>query len=112
MTIPDVPLPPWLRKIQQSWLWQFIGLPLSLGFGSAMLLDGCLANGIDHIQRACVMGAISTTVISFLTVVISGHSVNSASFYPNGKPNEMVAQVVAVGKATDAVNEAIATEEK
>lgn len=86
-----VPLPPWLRRIQQSWLWQVIALPLLLGFGGSMLSMGCLANGIQNISHACLMGAINSTLISFATVVISGHSAGSASFNSDGTVNAAAA---------------------
>jgi hypothetical protein len=84
MNIPDVPLPPILRRAQQSWLWQVIGLPVSVGFGSAILVQGCLAHGFENLQRACVMAALDGTLVSFLTVVISGHSPGSPSFKSDG----------------------------
>ena len=98
MNIPDAPLPPWLRRIQQTYLAQVVVLPILTGFGSAILIGGCLANGIDHITRTCVMGAINSTMAAFLTAILSGHSPQSASFNPDGTKNlsvEMLSTQVA-----------------
>lgn len=86
MTIPDVPLPPWARKIQQAWAFQVLFWPILLGFGSAVLIQGCLANGIENISRACLMGALNSTLVSFLTVIFSGHSPGSSDFKADGTP--------------------------
>ena|ERR1019366_3858503 len=98
MNIPDVPLPPWARKIQQMWLAQVFALPLLIGFGGSVLIQGCLAGGVDNIQRACVIGALSNTFVSFLTVILSGHSSGSASFHDDGSVNAVVAEVAAITK--------------
>jgi hypothetical protein len=94
----DIPMPPWMRVIQQSYIWQFVCLPILLGFGSAILVGGCLSHGIDNIERECIMGAVSTTIVSLLTVIISGHSTNSASFHTDGTPNKLVEQVAEMTK--------------
>lgn len=86
MVIPDVPLPPLLRKWQQTWLWQVLGLPLVVGFGSAMLVSGCLKDGIQNITTVCVWGALNSTLVSFLTVVFSGHPPGSSDFKSDGTP--------------------------
>jgi hypothetical protein len=98
----DTPLPPAVRRVQQSWYWQALGLPLSLGFGSAILVQGCLANGIDHISRACVMSALSGALISFLTVLVSGHPPGSSDFHSDGTPNKTVQDVVVAQKGSEA----------
>jgi hypothetical protein len=84
VNIPDAPLPPWLRRVQQTYLAQVVVLPILMGFGSSMLISGCIADGIDHITRACVMGSINSTLAAFLTAVFSGHSPGSASFNKDG----------------------------
>jgi len=99
--MPTVPLPPWLRKIQQSWYWQFLGLPLLVGFGGSMVTMGCLKDGIQNVAPACFWGAVNTTIISFFTVLISGHSPGSASFEPNGTTNTPVENLVTIQKAAD-----------
>jgi hypothetical protein len=106
MTIPDAPLPPWARRIQQTWLFQVVALPIFLGFGSAIMVQGCLANGIEHIQRACLMGAINSTIISFVTVIVSGHSVASPAFHDDGSSNKAVAEVVEATKPMPAAEAA------
>ncbi len=79
-----------MRRWQQSYLWQIILLPILTGFGGSLLAAGCLKDGIDHISRACVMGAVNTTIIAGVTVFLSGHSPGSASFNPDGTKNEAV----------------------
>jgi hypothetical protein len=69
-----------------------------VGFGGAILAQGCLANGIEHLQRACVMAAINSTIVSLVTVIVSGHSVASPAFHDDGSPNKAVAEVVEVTK--------------
>ena len=86
MTIPDVPLPPWARQIQQTWTFQVLILPLVVGFGSAMLVSGCLKDGIQNITSVCVWGALNSTLVSFLTVIFSGHSPGSSDFKADGTP--------------------------
>ena len=98
MTIPDAPLPPWARRIQQAWFFQVICLPIVIGFSSAILAQGCLANGIEHLQKVCVMAAINSTIVSFVTVIVSGHSVGSPAFHSDGSENKAVAEVVEVTK--------------
>ena len=96
--MPTVPLPPWLRRIQQSFLWQFVGLPIIVGFFGALTVNGCLAHGLFAIDTACLEGATSSTLISFLTVAISGHSPGSDSFKNDGTVNEAVKQTAAITK--------------
>ena len=103
----DMPLPPWLRKIQQSYYWQVLCLPLLVGFGGALLTNGCLARGIFDIDVACLKGAVSSYILMTIGIYISGHSPGSASFNADGTPNQTVAKVVATDAATVAVKEAI-----
>lgn len=93
-----IPMPPWMRVIQQSYIWQFVCLPVLLGFGRAILVSGCLSHGIDHMERECVMGAVSTTISSLLAVIISGHSTGSASFHADGTRNKLVEKVAEMTK--------------
>lgn len=81
-----VPLPPWLRNLQQSALWQDICLPILTGFGGALVLHGCFGKGIENIDRACVMLALNTLLLTWLTSIVKGHSVGSASFDAAGNP--------------------------
>ena len=79
-----VPMPAWMRRSQQSWWWQVVGLPALLGFGGSLLLKGCLTGGLENIQSACLWSALDATLISFLTVLISGHSPGSVNFAVDG----------------------------
>lgn len=90
-----MPLPPLLRRVQQSYYWQFICLPVLIGFGGALVANGCLAHGLFDIDPVCLKTALSSTILSFLTVLISGHSPNSASFNSDGTENQVVKQVSA-----------------
>ena len=97
-----VPLPPWLRKWQQGWLYQTVLVPFVVGFGGFLLADGCLKDGIFSIQTSCLESAFSGFVVSLITVFISGKSVGSAEFHPDGTPNTTVANVVKVQEAAEA----------
>lgn len=98
MTIPDVPMPPWMRQIQQTWAWQVLGLPIIVGFLTAAITNGCLAHGIFDMDMVCLKSSVSGTIISFITVLMSGHSPNSPSFHDDGSPNKAVEQVAEITK--------------
>ncbi len=100
--IPDAPLPPWLRRFQQGWTYQAVLLPLFMGFGSSLVLNGCLGRGVQNIDVVCLWGAINASIAAFLTAIFSGHSPGSASFTPAGEPNKVVADVVKVQQAVAA----------
>lgn len=89
--MPDAPLPPWMRKIQQSYYWQYILLPVLVGFGVA--IAPCITKGIQNIEAVCLWGAVNTCVSSFIVQLVSGHSAGSASFNPDGTKNVQVAVV-------------------
>jgi hypothetical protein len=97
----NVPLPPWLRRWQQGWLYQAVLVPFVVGFGGFLLADGCLKDGIFSIQMPCLESAFSGFVISLITVFISGKSVGSAEFHADGTPNTTVANVVKVQEAVE-----------
>ena len=78
-----------------------------VGFGGALLTNGCLARGIFDIDVACLKGAVSSYILMTIGIYISGHSPGSASFNADGTPNQTVAKVVATDAATVAVKEAI-----
>lgn len=80
-----VPLPPWLRRIQQTWYWQNFALPIGVGFLGSFALQGCLSD-IFNIQANCIHIAINSTVTSLLTAWVKGHSVGSSDFKSNGTP--------------------------
>ena len=74
------------KKVQQTWTFQVLILPLVVGFGSAMLVSGCLKDGIQNITSVCVWGALNSTLVSFLTVIFSGHAPGSSDFKADGTP--------------------------
>lgn len=98
MTIPDMPLPPLLRRWQQTWMWQVIGLPISVGFLTSTVTNGCLSHGIFAMDMECLKNSISATIVAFIAVLISGHSPNSPSFHDDGTPNKAVEQVAEITK--------------
>ena len=91
--MPDVPMPAWLRSWQQSWTYQAVVLPTVIGFGGSLMLQGCLANGLENLQRACVVAAVDGFVISLITSFLKGHSPGSAQFASNGTTIEAVPQL-------------------
>ncbi len=103
MPIPDAPLPPWLRRFQLTYWYQAVLLPVVMGFGSALVLNGCLANGVQNITTVCVWTAVNATIAAMLTAIFSGHSPGSASFKPDGEPNKVVADVVKVQQAAASI---------
>jgi hypothetical protein len=99
--VGTVPLPAWLRRWQQSFTYQVVLVPFIVGFGGFLLADGCLKDGIFAISKTCVESAFSGYVVSMITVFVSGKSVGSAEFKPDGTTNATVANVVAIqAKAT------------
>lgn len=80
--MPDLPLPPWARKIQQNPWWQYVAQPLIIGFIAALV--PCLAKGIQNIETVCVWGAVNTIPVAVVTMLTSGHSTGSASFNADG----------------------------
>ncbi len=99
--MPTVPLPAWLRSWQQTWYWQILLLPAIVGFGGSLVVNGCLSNGLFAIQLPCVKLAASTWVLALLTSFIKGHASGSASFKPDGTPNQTVNDVVTIQGAAD-----------
>ena len=97
-----VPLPAWMRRIQQTYAYQALLVPFVVGFGGFLIADGCLTGGIFNMQRACLESALNGWIISVITVFISGKSVGSPDFHPDGTPNTTVANVVAVQTAAEA----------
>jgi hypothetical protein len=97
-----VPLPAWLRRWQQGWFYQAALVPFVVGFGGFLLADGCLKDGIFSIQMPCLESAFSGFVVSLITVFVTGKSVGSPDFHPDGTANTTVANVVAVQQAAEA----------
>ncbi len=91
--MPDVPMPAWARKIQQGYVWQKIALPTMIGFGGALVLQGCLTHGLENIERACVMTAANAWILSLITSWLQGHSPGSAAFASNGTTIDAVPQL-------------------
>ena len=89
-----VSLPPWIRRIQQGYVYQLLLVPFIVGFGGFLLADGCLKDGIFAISKTCVESAFSGYVVSMITVFVSGKSVGSPEFHSDGTPNQTVANVV------------------
>ena len=88
-----IPLPPYLRRIQQSWLWQMVALPFLVVFVGFLVAQGCLSNGVFHIGEHCFETALTATLLSIAANFISGHSVGSKEFNPDGTSNKAVAKV-------------------
>jgi hypothetical protein len=83
--MPTVPLPPWMRRIQQSFWWQIAMLPMLVGFLGSLILQGCLAD-VFAISLGCVKGAVNATVLTLLTSWVKGHSSGSSDFKSDGTP--------------------------
>lgn len=94
-----VPLPPVLRRIQQSWLYQALLVPFVVGFGGFLLADGCLSGGVFSVSPACLKTAFSAWVVSAITVFVSGKSVGTPEFKADGTPNKTVENIVTVQQA-------------
>ena len=88
-----VPMPAWLRAWQQSWVYQAVVLPTVIGFGGSLMLQGCLANGLENLQRACVVAALDGFFISLITSFLKGHSPGSPQFASNGTTIDAVPQL-------------------
>jgi hypothetical protein len=78
-----VPLPPWLRRCQQSWYWQNAALPVFVGFLGSLTLQGCMSD-VFAISLVCVKGAANATILTLLTSWVKGHSVGSSDFKSDG----------------------------
>jgi hypothetical protein len=83
--MPTVPLPPWLRRWQQWWLYQNAIMPIAVGFVSSLVLQGCLKD-LFHIEFDCVHTAVNACGSSLLTAWVKGHSAGSSDFKTDGTP--------------------------
>lgn len=92
-----MPLPPWMRRYQQTWYWQNFVMPLLVGFLGSLILQGCLKD-VFHISMSCVQAATNGCILSLVTAWVKGHSTGSVSFNPDGTPNDTVQKVVAMQK--------------
>jgi hypothetical protein len=103
-----VPLPPYLRRLQQSWWWQAFLLPVTVGFLGSITLQGCLSD-IFSISMICVKGAVNATILTLLTSWVKGHSAGSSDFKSDGTTLDAApklkqladAAIVMQAKATD-----------
>src|SRR5262245_5405226 len=103
--MPEVPLPPLLRRFQQSWYWQSLLLPFLVGFGGSLLLQGCLGD-LGNLQQKCIWAAFNGYLISLITSWIKGHSLGSASFAADGT------KIAAVGQLKQLVDTAHSVQAK
>jgi hypothetical protein len=78
-----VPLPPWLRRCQQSWYWQNAALPITVGFVGSLYQQGCMSD-IFAISMVCVKGAVNSIVLTLITSWVKGHSIGSSDFKSDG----------------------------
>ena len=82
-------LPPWVRQLQQSWIAQ---IAIAALIATAPALYQCAGNDFSDLSIACFKKwAVAAAAYLF---AISQHSPRSASFNPNGTPNQQVAEVV------------------
>ena len=102
MATVTVPMPPWMRRVQQSFYWQNIFLPTAVGFGGSLIIQGCLGQ-LDNIQKSCVVAAFHSTVLTWITAWVKGHSTGSTSFAADGtdiaaapKLKELADNVIAI----------------
>ena len=98
----NIPLPPWLRRWQQTWYYQALLVPFIVGYGGFLIAGGCLSNGLFAMHKECLESAFSGFAVSLVTVFITGKSVGSPSFNTDGTSNTTVANVVTVQKAAEA----------
>jgi hypothetical protein len=82
-------IPPFLRRIQQSYSWH-IAQSLFIGTGSAAF--ACFVTHNDFTVACVKTGLIISGGALFVSLQ---HSPGSASFKPDGTPNEVVEKVVA-----------------
>ena len=93
-------MPAWLRRLQQSKIVQLIVIPTLITTVPA--LYQCAGNDFANLSIDCFKKwAIAAVGYAF---VVLQHSPGSASFNPNGTPNEQVAEVV----KADAENKPVA----
>ena len=97
--MPTVTLPPWLRRIQQSWYFQLILQPILVG--ALPIFIGCAGMSMENLSIHCVKLSLGAGLIALL--IAFQHSTGSASFKPDGTPNEAVEKVVAANKAGETV---------
>jgi hypothetical protein len=95
----DIALPPAIRRIQQSWYWQYAGLPIIIALSVAAL--PCMIKGIQYVEWSCLIGAINYLIVSSLTTIISGHSVGSSSFTSSGSVNKPVENIIEIQKIAE-----------
>jgi hypothetical protein len=103
-----VPLPPWLRRIQQSWYWQNLIMPIGVGFLGTLTLQGCLTD-VFNVSMVCVKGAVNGVILTLITSFVKGHSAGSSDFKSDGTTLDAApklkqladAAIVMQAKATD-----------
>lgn len=100
-----VPLPPWMRRIQQAWLYQNLAMPIGVGFFSSLILQGCLSD-LFNIQFTCVHTAVNACASSLLTAWVKGHSVGSSDFRSDGNP------IPAASKLKESADAAVALQQQ
>lgn len=99
----DISLPPWMRRIQQTWYWQKFLQPMGVGFATAVVLQGCLGHGIEHIEMPCMVGAGNSMITALITKWTAGHSQGSTAFASDGTPIAAAPKLKALADAAIAM---------
>lgn len=83
-------IPPWMRQIQQSWIFNLVVVPAALA--AAPAIYECAGAGLEHLSLNCFKaGGIAAAAWLVRTF---GHSPNSTAFNKDGTTNSQVAEIV------------------
>ena len=92
-------LPPFLRKIQQSYLFHFLIMPAILAAIPAFMK--CAGENFENLSVDCFMtgGKLALGYIAIYLYSIMQHPPGSPLFNPDGSTNKQVQEVVAATQA-------------
>lgn len=92
-------LPPAIRYVQQQWWFSILVVPALIAAGPAFF--ECAGNDFAKLSLNCFkVGGMAA--IAYIIAALQ-HSPGSASFKPDGTPNEAVNKVVEANKAGETV---------
>jgi len=96
--MPTVNIPPWLRKLKQSWWFQLIVQPFVVAAMPVLYLS---SNGFADITSNSIKAAVIAGGSSLYSAYQKGF--NDPSYNPSGTDNQQIAEVVKADAANSPV---------
>lgn len=98
-----MPLPPWLRKLQQQWWFQFLILPALIAATPGFVR--CAGDNFANLSLTCFTesGKQIVYTIGVYLIAAFSHSSGSASFNTDGTVNKQVQEIIAADKSHEPV---------